>query len=271
MSKTYKLDTPKSGIEKWYIAGDWHSFFLHKPTFNILCEHALITTKNKLDRRLIINGDFLDIPYGMKKHEGFKFWKSKAHNAEEFFIPMYEEELEVGNKMLDELQTVFSQIVFISGNHDSPRLDNIKSCVGKEYHHFFNINSGLNLEKRNIPEIGYNDWLDFGEVSITHGQAHGGTAVKKHYEKSGGRNCIFSHVHQFEVKSFHNRGKTTQCFSLPAMCELNPEYMRNGDNNWSNGFGEILMKPNGHFNWNVYQVWDDELVLSNGTILTSEK
>lgn len=267
MSKTFKLDTPISGVEKWYVAGDWHSFHLHKPSFNILTDHALGTTKSKSDRRLIINGDFLDIVYGMTKNEGFAFWKSKSRNAEEFFIPNWEEELLVGNETLDELQSVFSQIIFINGNHDSPRLINIIGCTGSEYHYVFNINKGLNLEKRKIPEIGYNDWLDYGDVSITHGQAHGSTAVKKHYEKSGGRSCIFSHVHQFELKSFHSRGKTTQCFSLPAMCELNPDYMRNTDNNWSNGFGEVLMKPSGHFNFNVHQVWDNELVLSDGTIL----
>lgn len=269
--KIHTLALPKTGVEKWYIGGDWHSEHLHKPSYRILIDHALLTTKNKLERRLIINGDFLDIPYGMAKNEDYKFWKSKAHNAEKFFLPEWEAEAKIGNDLLDELQSVFSQIIWVGGNHDQPRLNNIKKCVGAGYEHAFSIKGQLHLDKRMIPFIEYNDWLDFGSLSITHGMAHGNTACKKHYEKSKSRNVIFSHVHQFEVKSFHGRGDTIQVTSLPAMCNLNPEYMKNTDNNWSNGFGEILMKANGNFNLNVHQVWDDELILSDGTILSGVK
>lgn len=265
MDKVTQLELPTSGTHIYHIAGDWHSFSLHKPTYNILIDHALLLPKNQ--RRLIINGDFVDIPYGMKKNEGFKFWKSRAHNAEEFFLPTWEEESKWANNLLDELQSVFTEIIFIGGNHDQPRLDNIKKAVGHAYEHNFNIETSFHLKERNIKYIDYNHWLDIGKLSITHGQAHGTTACKKHYEKSGGRSVIFSHVHQLEVKSFHSRGDAKQVCSLPAMCHLNPEYLRETETNWTNGFGVFGVKPNGKFNLQVYQIWDDELVLPTGKIL----
>ena len=268
MQKTTVLNTPLDGIERWLIGGDWHSFDIHEPTFNILIKMAKLDSY--INRRLIINGDFLDIVYGMTKNDGFKFWKSKAHNAEEFFLPKWEEEAEWGNKMLDKLQQVFSQIIYIGGNHDQPRLNNIVKCVGAGYDHEFDIKTKLRLEERKIPFIPYNCWLDFGKLSITHGMAHGATACKKHYEFSGARNVIFSHVHQYECKPFHHRGETIQVTSLPAMCGLNPEYMRNTDNNWSNGFGEIFMRPDGNFNLYVHQIWNDILPLRNGQILSGK-
>ena len=249
LDKITRLDLPKgTAINTYHIASDWHSFNMHKPSYNILVEHALDFPVSK--RKLIINGDFLDIPYGMKKNEQFKFWKSKAHNVEEFFLPAFNEEVAWGNAILDELQMVFSEIIFIAAYKD----------------HFI-LNNALNLHKRGIISIPYNHWLDIGKLSVTHGMAHGTTAIKKHYEKSGGRSVCFGHVHQVEIKSFHSRGETKQGFSLPAMCDLNPEYMRDTENNWSNGFAVVNMKSNGSFNYHIMQVWDDELVLPRGRVL----
>lgn len=265
MGKIVEVGLPTDSIDLYTIAGDWHSFSLHKPSYKILIEHALLLPSHQ--RRLIINGDFCDIWYGMKSHDQYKTWKGRANGCDEFFLPHWEEEAQWANDMLDELQMVFHTIIMIGGNHDQPRLDNIKKAVPTGYHHHFNYAESLNLEKRGITYLEYNDWLKIGKLMITHGQAHGTTAVKKHYEKSGAHNVIFSHVHQYELKSFHCVNDTVQVMSLPAMCDLNPEYIKNNETNWTNGFGQLAIKPNGNFNSVVYQIWDDELVLPTGKIL----
>ena len=265
MGKVHEISLPKRGIDIYDVIGDLHAKFLHRPSFNILIEHALLLPKKK--RKLIINGDLCDISYGMKKNEDYQFWKKKAHNADKFFLPEWEEEAAIVNEILDELQMIYPEIIFLGGNHDEPRLWNIQEAVGTGYQHNFDLSQSLHLKKRGIPFFPYNAWVDIGKLSITHGQAHGATACKKHYEKSGGRSVLFNHVHQFEVKSFHARGDTVQTFSNPCMCELSADYLRNSETNWSNGFTRLCVKPNGRFNYVVYQIWNDELVLPNGKIL----
>jgi len=266
MTKVTKLALPKSGHVNAIIAGDWHSHHCHIPTVRALAKVAQQWDKN--NRLLIINGDFLDAEYLMQKQEAFKVNVTRQNGIEEYFLPLLEAELAWGNEMLDQLQKIFSKIIFISGNHDW-RIDDFgrsKYCPAA-YKHHFNLQLGLNLKKRGIDFIDFNNWLDFGDLSIVHGMFHGTSACKNHFEASGGRNVIFSHVHQFEAKSFRSRGKTRRAVSLPATCALNPNYIRGVDNNWSNGFASLHMKPNGHFNMYVHEVWDDEIILPNGKLV----
>jgi predicted phosphodiesterase len=265
VGKIHSVDLPKKKPHVYHITSDWHAEFLHKPTYNILIDHALLYPKN--ERRLVINGDFADIPYGMKKNSNYQKWAKRADGCDEFFLPHWEQEAQLLNEYLDELQMVFSEIIILGGNHDQPRLDNIKDVVPHGYHHHFNFKSALGLEQRMIKWCDYNDWLDIGKISLTHGMAHGTTANNKHWMKSGARSVIFGHVHNLEVRSYHTRGDTTQTHSLPAMCGLNPCYIKSNETNWSNGFGILCVKPSGKFNYITYQVWDDELVLPTGKIL----
>jgi hypothetical protein len=263
------LNLPVNKIQGAFIAGDWHlKDGLHLPSVNILIQHAERVPPEH--RNLIINGDFLDAPFLMARKESFKMWIKRAGCMEEYFIPLAEEEIEAGNRLLDLLQKTFTSIIFGMGNHDWRYLwfrDHIKKNFGA-YSHNFDILKKLKLDERGIDHYNYNDWLDWGpELSITHGMYHGTTCHKKHYEASRGRNVIFSHVHHYGCKSFIVRGDTIYSISLPAMCHLNPEYIKNSETNWSNGYGMILMKPNGKFNFNVFNIWDNELILPDGEII----
>lgn len=263
--KVKKLSLPKSGVHNYIIAGDWHSEYIHTPSLKILIKYAQTLPKN--NRRLIINGDFIDAEFLMKKNEDYQKWIKRPEGMEQFFLEKAEEELTWANRILDMLSKTFQEIIYIEGNHDW-RYNLFKNgACPVAYRPNFDLVTMLNLKKRNITYIGYNDWLDIGKLSITHGMAHGNTATKKHYEFSGGRSVIFSHVHKYECKAFPARGETKQVWSLPCMSNLNPHYIKNTDNNWTNGFGSIHMKPNGNFNVNIYQVWDNELVMPNGKII----
>lgn len=265
MGITHILKTPKLSPQMWFIASDWHSKHLHTPSYKILILHALSMPLEH--RNLIIDGDFLDTPYLMEKSPDFKHWRDRKDGVDEFFLPMWEEELKIGNDILDELQKVFVHIIFINGNHDNPRVDNYreKHCP-HGYRHLFYINKGLKLDERNIGEVLYNDWLDFGKVSITHGMYCGTSAHKKHYDVCGARSNIFGHIHSSECKSFIVRGESRSSWSLPAMCSLNPIYMKNTENNWMNGYGTLFMRPDGNFNFSIHLVIDGKLLLPDGRI-----
>jgi predicted phosphodiesterase len=266
MGMTETLKTPKKDPQLWFVASDWHSFNLHQPSFNILINHA--NTLPKSQRNLIINGDFLDTPYLMPKSSDFKMWRDRKDGVDNFFLPEFEKEIRWANDTLDAIQSFFNHVIFIHGNHDGPRVDNFREnfCpVGYKEH--FNLNKPLRLYERNIGSIGYNDWLDFGKLSITHGMYHGSTCHKKHYEAAGSRNVLFGHIHSSECKTFTVRGESRSAWSLPAMCGLNPHYIKNAETNWQNGYATVFMKPCGNFNLNIHLVFDGELLLPSGEII----
>jgi predicted phosphodiesterase len=265
MEKATVLPVPLEGIDTYFVASDWHSYHLNPACLSILSQHALLHKPEQ--RRLIINGDFLDFVFFMKKHEDYKKFIARPDGIETHFLPLYEEEVNWGNRCLDYLQKIFSEIVFVSGNHDKPRIDNFLGDCPHAYKHNFDLKRDLKLATRKIVFIEYNDWLDIGDLSITHGMFHGPSALKKHFMASGARNVIFGHIHHDNCESFMTRGKTKQVSSLPAMCDLNPDYIKNAETNWTNGYKVVNMKANSHFNHYTFTIWDDELVLPSGKIL----
>jgi predicted phosphodiesterase len=265
MGQTTVVPTPKEP-QMWFIAGDWHYDQLSPACFEILIKHALSVPEKH--RNLIINGDFLDLALFMPKNSDFQIWCNRKDGIEMFFLPEYEKEIKWGNDTLDALQSVFKKIIFVFGNHDKPRVDFfVNNHCQEAYKPHFNLVANLNLVKRNIGWVEYNDWLDIGNLTVTHGMSHGSTCIKKHYELSGGRNVVFSHVHTAECKTFASRGVTRAVWSLPSMANLNPHYIKNSDVSWQNGYGTFTMKPNGNFNMNIHLVIDNELCLPNGEII----
>lgn len=266
--KISKIDAPAKGeISTYFIAGDWHTETVSQPCLKIMLSMARKLPKKK--RRLIINGDFLDAAHLMARNPQYKKWIKRSDGMDGYFIPESERELKWANDMLDILQREFSEIIYIEGNHDWRYRDFMdKAPVDFAYH--FDYRTLLRLTTRGIPVVDYNDWLDLGDkLCITHGMYHGTTCHKKHFEACGAKSVIFSHVHHFGCLAFNVRGHTAQAWSLPAFCDLNPEYIKNRENNWSNGFGVIHLKHDSSFNFNVFQVWNDELVLPDGKVISA--
>lgn len=265
MGITTELKLPKQP-QMWFCASDWHSHHLHTKCFEILIKHALLLPKQQ--RNLIINGDFFDFAEFMPKSPLFQQWKDRKDGIDAYFLPAYENEIKWGNDTLDAIQTVFNNIIFIHGNHDGPRVDHfVERFCPSGYKEHFNINRDLNLIKRGIGYVGYNDWLDFGHLSITHGMFHGPTAHKKHFQACGGRNVLFGHIHTAKCETFFSRGLSRSAWSLPAMCKLNPEYIRNSETAWQNGYITFAMRPDGNFNLNTHLIIEDQLILPTGDIL----
>lgn len=265
LEKVTVLNLPKKP-QLWFIAGDFHSYSCHKPSYNILLSHARMLPKEH--RNLFINGDFVDFACFMPKNPDFQTWVSRKEGCDNYFIPEYEKEVNWANETLDELQEVFENIIYIQGNHCSPRVDLFReNYCPAGYKDNFHFIRDIGLAKRKIGWVNYNDWLDFGNLTLTHGMAHGSTCLKKHYELSGGRNVVFNHVHTAECKTFSSRGVTRAVWSMPSMASLNPHYIKNADTNWQNGYGTVSMKPNGNFNIHTHLIIDNELCLPTGEVL----
>jgi hypothetical protein len=262
---THELKLP-SKPQNWFWISDLHEKALNKATYNIFISHAL--SLPECDRNLIIGGDFLDLAHMMPKGAQFQSWAKRPDGADMYFLPLFEAEIKWGNEILDELQSVFRNIIFMHGNHDNPRADVYREMycpVGYKEH--FHVGKALGLEKRGIGEIMYGDWLNFGpDLCFTHGIAHGASAAKKHYMLGRGRSVIHGHLHHFSVDSFPVRGITQYVYSMGCMANLNPMYIKNIDNNWANGYGNLHMMPTGiHYVYNN-EVKDNKLITSDGKV-----
>lgn len=258
MGKITRLSLPKKNQTRSYlICGDLHAQYVHDPSLKILLAYG--KTLPRKDRNLIINGDLADFPYFMMtKNAHAKKWIKRSDGVDEFFLPEYEEEIEfINKKILDRLCKVFENIYFLHGNHDNPRIKAFLDLCPHGYRHNFNMERDLHFKQRGIRVVaGYNDWLDLGKLAITHGMYHGASALKKHVDTAR-KSVIYSHVHVDECKSFVTRDAFLKAWSLPAMCKLNPKYMKNRDSQWTNGFGKITVFHDGLFNVDIHTVYND--------------
>jgi UDP-2,3-diacylglucosamine pyrophosphatase LpxH len=265
VSKITRVKLPEKGeIHSYIVASDWHSGALDIPTYKILIQHLKRIPKEQ--RRLVIDGDFLDCPHLMGKKTDFKRMSSSTFELESEIVPASLDEFSWGNGILDELQKLVEKIYFIEGNHDWRYRNFMDNWAPFAYKHNFDLIGQLNLKERGIPFIKYNDWLDVGNLAITHGMFHGATHNKKHYEAAG-KSVMYGHVHHANSKSFFHRGETKKAWSLPCMCGLNPEYIKNTDNNWTNGYASLQVKHNGNFNVGIHEIWDQQLILDTGVVL----
>jgi hypothetical protein len=264
--KLNHIDPPKEGVDVYFIASDFHSEHLNMEAYTIFKKHIQLIKRDR--RRIVILGDFLDCEHLMGKKPDFERWAQSVPIIEQVLIPKSQKEFEWGNYILSELQELSDYVYYVAGNHCGSRYDNWRdNYCPFEYKHHFDLKARLNLDERGIPLINYNDWLDVGNLSMTHGQFHGSTHLSKHYMACT-KNVIYGHMHQAESKSFFHRGDAKKAWSLPCMCNLNPDYIKNRDMNWSNGYAVCCMKPNGNFNMHIHEIWDNELILSSGEILT---
>lgn len=267
MNKVTELSLPKMGkVDNYFIAGDWHTEGLCPKTFAVLIAHAKMFPLEQ--RRLIINGDFVDCEFLMARDDFFKKWIKRNGCMDEYFVPKAQEEFKWANDTLDALQSVFSEIILVEGNHDWRYrwFREQSSLCPMPYKNDFNLENQLKLDKRGIKFIEYNDWLDIGNLAITHGMYHGATACKKHYEAAHGKNVIFSHVHKYECKPFIARGKTIYSRSIGAMSKLSPYYIKNRSTDWDNGYGQFFMFSDGSHIFHNHLINNGVLVLPDGTI-----
>lgn len=260
--KITDLQLPKKGDYHHYIiASDFHGKYINESCYQILLSYA--KTLPKYQRNLIIAGDFLDAEFLYPKNKDFKKHIKSNTGIEDYFLKQANKEFDLINEILDELCSVFDTITYIEGNHcyRYQRFIDSGHCP-YAYHDDFNIEKRLNLKNRNISFVRYNNWLDVGKVAITHGMWNGKDCKLRHH-MAAMKSVIFGDIHRAEVEAFVSREGTRKAWTLPAMCNLEMGYMDNRDHNWTNGFGHLVVKHNGNFQFNVHEIWDSELIIGN--------
>jgi hypothetical protein len=264
--KITRLSLPKKGkISSYFGLFDIHGKEHSRAVIKHIIKYSSHLPKTK--RKLILGGDFLDAKYFYKKDEDRNKWIDRKDGVESFFLPEFLDECEWGNAMLDLLQEHFGEIIYLDGNHEDRirEFSQSNSCPAK-YKEIFSVQNALRLREREIKYIKYNDWLDIGNLCVKHGMYHGTSALDNSY-KACTKSVLFGHIHQVSSKSFFVRGDTRMAWSAPCASTLNPEYLKNKENNWSEGFVRINVAHDGNFWLYTFNVWDGKLVLPDGTIL----
>lgn len=262
-----KIELPKSESFTWFVCGDWHGEHLDVPTFTRMIQIAI--AKPYSERGLIINGDLYDAPYGFVKDDKFKHWRRIRNAVDDFFIPSFDKETEVVAKILDAVQGIFSKVIFVGGNHDEPRMENIKKIVPFAYKSYFDIQGKLKLKDRGIPFVPYNGWIEIGEnfFGITHGIYCGVSAHKKHYMAKP-TNVIFSHVHSYQSMPIASDGQTKHVVSTGTMAQLDPDYLKGAPNNWDNNFVTLTLTPDeNEYSLTPITVRNKKIVMLDGRVV----
>ena len=265
IARTFKVDLPGSGFDNYFAISDIHSEHYCPVSHRVFLQHVDMVPR--VNRKLIINGDMLDCLHFMGKPGDFRKMAASIPIIENVLIPDSELEFQWGNDYLDMLQNYFDEIYYIQGNHDWRYKNFALNYSPTAYKHHFDISLQLNLKKRGIQMIEYPDYLDVGNLTVTHGVRHGNNHNKAMYELVG-RSILYGHVHHYNCTSFVKRGVECKAFSMPCMSLLSPEYqIKRGENNWSNGYANFQVKPNGKFNMFMAEIYDGELILPCGTML----
>lgn len=258
-----------------FFVSDLHCHALHEPTYNIFLQHLrMVERLRKTKAVVVIGGDFLDAPFLMKKkNPDYRRYLKTMSGIDEYFVPLAEQEFSWGNKILDEIQALSDAVYFLEGNHDFRYREFGHTDCPHNYRHNFDLVENLSLSKRKIPFIKYNHWLDFGNtnglngISLTHGMYHNSRHTLTHWQVCGARNVLYGHLHKFEVAPFTCRGRTTHAYTNACMSTLSPEWLKDKENNWSNGYTTFIINCDSDFHLVQHKILNDRLTLPDGTVL----
>lgn len=212
---------------------------IHAPYHSKL---ALLTAINELQdvnpKYLLLNGDFLD----------FKSLGRFGKKASEWD---FNEELKVGNQILDYLGRRFSNIIYRIGNHEVW----LEKYINKEAPAIANldavsIQSLLHLNERGIKTVGFKDTIKLGDLNIIHGHeipAGGSINVARNKLINSFTNVLFGHHHYTDTKVYKIAFSNNFIGSWGVGClrTLTPDWRISPL--WNHGFAWVKLKNDGNF------------------------
>lgn len=203
---------------------------------------ALLATINTLQevnpKYLILNGDFLD-------------FKSLARFSKKVSEWDLNEEIKVGNKILDYLCNRFSNIVYRIGNHEVW----LEKYINKEAPAFANldalaIQNLLHFKERGIKVVGFKDTIKIGDLNIIHGHeipAGGSINAARNKLINSFTNILFGHHHYTDNKVYKVAfsDKYIGSWGVGCLRNLTPDWRISPL--WNHGFAWVKLQKNGGF------------------------
>lgn len=243
---------PKNEFKKYIIVGD-----IHVPEQDNASINSVLKLMNDIKFDGIINiGDYLNLScishWNQTKHKTLEGQRLKKDYID-------------GNSLLDEFDKRLPKNAekhFFMGNHEDwvnqlietyPALDGL-----------FDIESGLKLTERGYKVYPYNEIVQFGRLSITHGIYCGSNPAKTHATKLL-TNVLVGHTHSPEMCLIHSPAKEVSVVGYVngCLCHMAPDYMKSKPSNWATGVAILYLFPNGWFDVNLIRIVKGRFVYNN--------
>ena len=217
---------------------------------------------------LSLIGDMLD----MEAVQGFNHKAPEQINWEEIF-----EEIDVANKMLDQLDKVCPKAEkhWWMGNHEE-RLSKFRAMYPeyckKNARTLPKLGRDLKLRERGYQIHWQNDLVPFGKLHIFHGLDYNDYHSKKTLFTNE-VNVVYGHVHDAQryTKVSRIKSEPKSAWSLGCLCHRNPEWKNGEPNRWINGFGMFYLRPGGDFNLYPIDIIEGSFVGPNGKLYRSKE
>ncbi len=214
-------------------------FDVHIPE-NINLKPVLDFMKDFKPDIVILGGDFLHLNY-------FSRWAEMKPN--DLAGDKFKQDIIIANKILDKIDKFAApkaEKYYLEGNHE----ERIRRFIEKFPYlaQVLDLQRELRLKERNYKWVSYNNYAKVGKLYFIHGHYTSKYHSNKHLQVYG-KNIRYGHVHDYQIASqispidFQRR----LGISIPCLCHLNPDYMKNKPNKWINGFHYAYIDKNGLF------------------------
>ncbi len=224
-------------VRKVVVLADIHTPYQHEPSLKAL-EAFIPDYKPDV---VVILGDLLDFPSVSTWDEGTVRMEGQR----------IRDDLIAGNEMLDRIEGwwKWKEKFFFEGNHEERlqrHLDRNPKLIG-----LVNVFRDLNLKDRGFKVVPIERKGErIGKLRFHHGwktsKYHTGQ-----YTADTGRNYMVGHLHTMQV--YTHKSPTDEqnhaCFSIPCLCDLNPDYMEGRPSSWIHGCAlvEVMDGEQGRF------------------------
>ncbi len=228
----------------WVCLADLHFPKHHKPTWGAALEFIKHNREN-IEGVLFLGDQFDNSAISHHNSNKPLLWEqgSYKNETEEF-----------DRQILQPLEKALgknSKRVWIVGNHDAWEqewFEKNPQWIG------FDRPELLNLKARGWKTVENTKTFNIGKLVTIHGnQFTGYTPVcpAKRAVESYTASVLQAHTHSpqsFTRVSPVDKDQTWMGYVSPAMCELNPSYMKNKPSSWANGISIVEIRSNGDFN-----------------------
>lgn len=228
----------------------------------------------------VVGGDFLNLEWA-------SHWNEKVFSeiGRSQLRKMLFEEIDAGARVLKEVRRAIgpkAKLWYIPGNHEewlyyacfyhrvieipeSVTTVTFKSDIAQK------LDDGLGkllarlldakgLDMRVLP---YNEPLQLGRVVYLHGHQFGGSSpVSTSSRRWPHVNLVFGHHHTHQVMTIYNGADPRdvhQHVAVPALCDLNPGYLRDKSTRWLQGFWVADIRD-GYFDGRVVKVMEGRII-----------
>jgi len=207
---------------------------------------------------IIYLGDVLDLPYFGKYDELSKVETGIRYKPEcKIARELIEEQIRLGKS---------SEVYYLEGNHEfrvNKYLSKHPEGVGS-----LEVPNMLKLKELGVQWKPENELLQIGELFFTHGYYYNISHTQKHLSVYN-RNIIYAHTHQIQIFSgyrAYDRIVPYVAKSIGCLTKLNPSYLRNKPNSWSNAFHISEIEEDGQFFDQIVDIKNDEFRLLGSRI-----